>query len=67
MCKNPVFHEHTKHIDVRLHFIRDIVSQDAIKLEKVLSDFNPFNMGTKVLLVKKFRSCLDLLSIVKVT
>ncbi|KAL2237106.1 UNVERIFIED_CONTAM: Retrovirus-related Pol polyprotein from transposon TNT 1-94 [Sesamum indicum] len=25
LCKNPVFHDRTKHIDVRYHFIRDIV------------------------------------------
>ena len=67
LCKNPVFHKHTKHIDVRLHFIRDIVSQNIIRLEKVLSEYNPADMGTKTLPVTKFRSCLDLLNIGKVT
>ncbi|KAL0345495.1 UNVERIFIED_CONTAM: Retrovirus-related Pol polyprotein from transposon TNT 1-94 [Sesamum radiatum] len=25
LCKNPIFHDRTKHIDVRYHFIKDIV------------------------------------------
>lgn len=63
LCKNHIFHERTKYIDVRLHFIRDVVSQELVKLEKVLSQYNPADMGTKVLPLVKFRSCLDLLNI----
>ncbi|KAL2239854.1 UNVERIFIED_CONTAM: Retrovirus-related Pol polyprotein from transposon TNT 1-94 [Sesamum indicum] len=47
LCKNPIFHDRTKHIDVRFHFIRDIVSKDIIKLEKVKSEENPADMGTR--------------------
>ncbi|KAL2238396.1 UNVERIFIED_CONTAM: Retrovirus-related Pol polyprotein from transposon TNT 1-94 [Sesamum indicum] len=46
LCKNPVFHDRTKHIDVRYHFIRDIVSKEVIKLEKIKSEDNPADMGT---------------------
>jgi len=60
LCKNLVFHECTKHLDVH-----DIVPQNAIRLEKVLSNYNPFDMGTKVLPLTKFRSCLALLNIGK--
>ena len=65
LCKNHVFRELTKHIDVKLHFIRDIVSQDVIKLEKILSEYNPSDMGTKVFFVTNFRSCFVLLNIGK--
>ncbi|CAA0842075.1 cysteine-rich RLK (RECEPTOR-like protein kinase) 8 [Striga hermonthica] len=58
LCKNPVFHDRTKHIDVRFHFIRDIVSKGLINLEKIASEFNPADMGTKCLPVEKFRSCM---------
>ncbi|KAL2227396.1 UNVERIFIED_CONTAM: Retrovirus-related Pol polyprotein from transposon TNT 1-94 [Sesamum indicum] len=54
LCKNPVFHDRTKHIDVRFHFIRDIVGRDVIKLEKISSEENPADMGTKCLPAEKF-------------
>jgi len=66
LCKKFVFHERTKYIDVRLHFISDIVSQDIIRFEKVLSEYNPSDMRTKVLPLAKFRSYLTLLLLVKV-
>ena len=65
LCKNLIFQERTKRIDVRLHFIRDIVSQDIIKFKKVLSKYNHSDMRTKVLSLTNFRSCLTLLKISK--
>ncbi|KAL2231326.1 UNVERIFIED_CONTAM: Retrovirus-related Pol polyprotein from transposon TNT 1-94 [Sesamum indicum] len=59
LCKNPVFHDRTKHIDVRFHFIRDIVSKEIIKLEKVRSEENPADMGTKSLPAEKFINWVD--------
>ena len=32
LSKNNMFHERTKHIDVRLHFVIDIISQGIIKV-----------------------------------
>ncbi|KAK4409459.1 Retrovirus-related Pol polyprotein from transposon TNT 1-94 [Sesamum angolense] len=49
LCKNPVFHDRTKHIDVRYHFIRDIVENGTVNLEKIRSEENPADMGTKFL------------------
>ena len=64
LCKNPVFHDRTKHIDVRFHFIRDIVGKDVIKLEKIKTEDNPANMGTKSLPVEKFTTCLKILRLI---
>ena len=36
LSKNNMFPERTKHIDMRLHFVRDIISQGIIKLDKFL-------------------------------
>ena len=35
MCKNLVFHETSKHIQVKYHFIKDVFSQEIFKLEKI--------------------------------
>ena len=64
LCKNPVFHDRTKHIDVKFHFIRDIVEKGIIDLEKIPFEFNPADMGTKCLPVEKFRSCLHTLNLI---
>lgn len=53
----------TLNIDIRLHFLRNVVSQDMIKLEKVHLDYNTANMGTKVITLVKLRNCLTLLNI----
>jgi len=33
LAKNPVFHQRSKHIDIRYHFLRDQVEKNMIKLE----------------------------------
>ena len=63
LCKNPVFHERSKHINVKYHFIRDLVSQELLKIDKIPTEFNPADMGTKVVPVSKFHTCRDLLKI----
>ena len=63
VCKNPVFHDRTKHIDVRFHFIRDVVEKGEVLLEKIHTDSNPADMGTKCLSVEKMLSCIRKLHI----
>ncbi|KAH9687674.1 hypothetical protein KPL70_014852 [Citrus sinensis] len=60
LSKNPAHHEKTKHIDIKLHFIRNEVSRGAVKMVKIHTDENPADAFTKVIPVAKFRACLDL-------
>ena len=63
LCKNPIFHDRTKHVDVKYHFIREKISQGVVEVKKVHTDDNPADFGTKVVTLSKFTRCLDLLRI----
>eukprot|EP00253_Pinus_taeda_P033822 PITA_33822 len=38
LSENPMFHDRSKHIDIRYHFIWDMVQQGAIKLQHIRTD-----------------------------
>ncbi|KAL5580815.1 hypothetical protein UlMin_013257 [Ulmus minor] len=63
LCKNLVFHERNKHVDVRYHFIREKVMKGSIHVDKVATEENPADLGTKVLTLSKFNHCLELLRV----
>nr|GEW07010.1 copia protein [Tanacetum cinerariifolium] len=52
--KNPVQHSHTKHIEIRHHFLRDNVKKGHISIEKVLSVDNIVDILTKPLKRESF-------------
>ena len=35
LANNPTYHSNTKHIDVQYHFVRDMVEEKKVLLEKV--------------------------------
>nr|GEY68495.1 retrovirus-related Pol polyprotein from transposon TNT 1-94 [Tanacetum cinerariifolium] len=41
LAKNPVFHGRTKHIKIRYHYIRELVSEGKLSLKKILGAKNP--------------------------
>ena len=54
ISKNPVQHSRTKHIDIRHHFIRELVEANIISLEHVQSVFQLADIFTKPLDVTIF-------------
>ena len=48
LSKNPAHHEKTKHIDIKLHFIRNVISKGVVKMVKIHTSNNPADMLTKV-------------------
>ncbi|GKD00750.1 retrotransposon protein, putative, ty1-copia subclass, partial [Tanacetum coccineum] len=60
LAKDQVYHDRTKHIDVRYHFIR---SERRIKVKKIGTQDNCADVFTKPVPLSKFRHCLDLLNI----
>jgi hypothetical protein len=49
IAHNPKFHNRTKHIDVKYHFVRDHVDKKTIEVEKVQSAENVADIFTKLL------------------
>ena len=49
LAKHQVFHERSKHIDVKLYFVRDEIGNGRVKVEKVHTSENATDMLTKVL------------------
>ena len=38
LSKNPMFHDKSKHIEIKYHYIRDMVERGAVKLQYVVMD-----------------------------
>ena len=47
LAKNPMFHAKTKHIDVKYHFIQNLLKDKHIELVKVYTDDNLAYLLTK--------------------
>ena len=63
IANNPVQERRTKHIDVRYHYVRDLIEQKHIEIFWVPTEDNPADMFTKNLghiKFLKFRSMLGL-------
>ncbi|CAA0825792.1 Unknown protein [Striga hermonthica] len=47
LVKNPAFHSQTKHIEVKYHFIWQLLEKKMLQLKKIRGDRNPADMLTK--------------------
>ena len=56
ISKNPIQHSRTKHIDIRHHFIRDLVEDKVVTLEHVATDNQLADIFTKALDANKFET-----------
>ena len=63
LAKKPVFHNRTKHIDIKTHYIREIVEKQIIELKYVPTDqmiADVFTKNLKKIKHKQFTLCLGL-------
>ena len=59
LSKNSAFHSRSKHIDVRYHWIRDVLEAKELNLEKIHTSENGADMFTKSLPKDKFEDCRE--------
>jgi hypothetical protein len=65
MTENPVFQDKSKHIEIRYHYIHDMVQRGAIKLQYVSMDDRVADVLTKPLSRVKFEHFRDKLGLVQ--
>ena len=58
-----MFYERTKHIDVKYHYVRGVITQGKLKVCKISTHDNPADMMTKSVPVTKFELCSSLVGI----
>ncbi|KAI5068127.1 hypothetical protein GOP47_0016472 [Adiantum capillus-veneris] len=63
VAKNPVFHAKTKHVDVKYHFIREVLEDKRLQLAKIHTTKNPGDFLTKGLSSERFAHCRALMGI----
>jgi len=57
LANNPVYHDRMKHIDVRHHFIHQLLKDGVYSLLKIHTSQNPVDILTKVVTVEKLKNC----------
>ena len=57
LANNPTFNATMKQIDLQFHFVRDMVEDGKVNLEKVNIIKNIANALTKLVGIEKFRWC----------
>jgi hypothetical protein len=67
LSEHPVFHERSKHIEIKYYFIRDKVWEGEVKLEYIPTDEQTANILTKPLSRIKFAYFREKMGIVEIT
>ena len=65
LTKNPIFHAKTKNIEVKYHFIRDMLEDKLIRLVKVHTNDNPIDLLAKGSPPERIAHCQALMGVKK--
>jgi hypothetical protein len=63
LTKDQMFHERTKHIDVKYNYVREVIAKGRLKVPEISTHDNPADMMTKHVTVAKFDLCSSLVGI----
>ena len=64
LSENPVFHGKSKHIEIKYHYIRDIVQKGAVKLQYVATNEQIADVLMKPLARVKFEYFREKLGVI---
>ena len=64
ISKNPVQHSKTKHIEIRYHFIRDLVERKIVTLEYIPTKCQNADIFTKPLDRSKFKTLRQVIGVI---
>lgn len=59
-----MFHSRSKHIGIRYHRIQEVLNGKKLKIEKIHTNLNWFNMMTKAMPIKKIEDCCQGIGVV---
>ena len=65
LLKNQVFHDKSKHIEIKFHYIRDMVQRGAMKLQHVATYEKIANALTNPLAIVKFEYFREILGVIQ--
>ena len=66
LSKNPVFHHKSKHIEIKYHYMRDMVQRGVVKLQYVATDEHIADVLTKPLARVKFEYFREKLGVLQI-
>jgi hypothetical protein len=66
LSKNPIFHDHSKHIDTKYHFIRQCIEEDRVNVEFVSTNEQLADILTKPLGGVKFMELRSRIGLVNI-
>ena len=64
ISKNPVQHSKTKYIEIRYHFIRDLVERTIVSLEYISTERQNADIFTKLLDRSKFETLRQVIGVI---